>query len=240
MVKRLLYILFAFVALSFSACKVTQEASQKQAVPQQALEVKPEAQTSEKPVSTVSSREESKTTEEIPTTNEITQNKLIDEPYQWVSFRGKVNVNLDGKQYSGNYFYVNRIDSIIYINVNVFGVELARMVATPQEVIFVNKISYEYYKGDFSIVEKYFKTKADFYTLQAVFNGWEDQLQKYSNIKFAYQRCTLQDVNRPFFTHLEVEMDEGKRNAKVDVTNVKFNVPGPTGIKIPESFTPIK
>lgn len=240
MVKRLLYILFAFVALSFSACKVTQEVSQQQAVPQQAIEAKPEAQTNEKPSQVVTPKEEPKTIAETATSNEVAQNQLIDEPYRWVSFRGKVNVNLDGKQYSGNYFYVNRIDSIIYINVNVFGIEVARMVATPQEVIFVNKISYEYYKGDYSIVEKYFKTKADFYTLQAVFNGWEDQLQKYSNLKFEYQRCTLQDVNRPFFTHFEVEMDEGKRNAKVDLTNVKFDVPGPTGIKIPESFTPIK
>lgn len=217
------------------ACKVSQKSVQTNSQNGASLEEQPVQQSPEAQTPSAI-----KTGEISATEAENRQAQKATEPYTWVSFRGKANIKLDDRQLSCNYFYVNRIDSIIYINVNVFGIEVARMVATPKEVIFVNKLEYTYYKGDYAIVERYLKMKADFYTLQAVFNGWEEQLKSYEKVKFTYKRCTLPELNRPFFTQFEVEMNEGQRKGDVDVTNVKFNVPGPTGIKIPESFTPMK
>lgn len=232
-------LLILLLSLLCAACKVSQKSVQTNPQKKASVEANSE-QKSEQQLPEAQNPSAIKTGETTAKEAENRQVQIATEPYTWVSFRGKANIKLDDRQYSCNYYYVNRIDSIIYINVNVFGIEVARMVATPKEVIFVNKLEYTYYKGDYSFVERHFKIKADFYTLQAVFNGWEDQLKDYNDIKFTYKRCTLPELNRPFFTEFEVEMNEGQRKGDVDVTNVKFNVPGPTGIKIPESFKPMK
>lgn len=171
-----------------------------------------------------------------PQIPEVTQSYA----YNWVSYRGNANINFDGKKYQCNYYMVNRIDSIIYLNVNLMGIELARLVATPKEVTFVNKLSNEYYKGDYAFVEKYLKAKADFYTLQAVFNGDETKLKAYQDITVSYHRIIDAGTNSPFFDSFSVSMNNGQRKVDVQVKNLKFNTPGTTSIKIPEGFKEMK
>ena len=156
--------------------------------------------------------------------------------YNWVSYRGNANINFDGKKYQCSYYMVNRIDSILYLNLNLMGIEIARLVATPKEVTFVNKLSSEYYKGDYAFVEKYLKAKADFYTLQAVFNGDEAKLKAYQDITVSYHRIIDAGSNRPFFDSFSMSMNNGQRKVDAQVKNLKFNTPGTTSIKIPEGF----
>lgn len=162
--------------------------------------------------------------------------------YNWVSYRGPVEVVFDGKKYQCNYFLVNRVDSILYLNLsmNFLGIEVARLVATPQEVTFVNKLSNEYYKGDYAFVEKYLKTKADFYTLQAIFNGDEAKLKAYSDFSFSYHPYTNPSDQRKFFDSFNISMNGGQRKVDAQVKNLKFNTPGTTSIKIPEGFKAMK
>ena len=156
--------------------------------------------------------------------------------YNWVSYRGNANINFDGKKYQCSYYMVNRIDSILYLNLNLMGIEIARLVATPKEVTFVNKLSSEYYKGYYAFVEKYLKAKADFYTLQAVFNGDEAKLKAYQDITVSYHRIIDAGSNRPFFDSFSMSMNNGQRKVDAQVKNLKFNTPGTTSIKIPEGF----
>lgn len=160
--------------------------------------------------------------------------------YRWVSYRGAANIQFDDKKYQCNYFFVNRIDSILYLNINFMGVELARLVATPQKVTFVNKLSNEYYDGDYAFVEKYLKAKADFYTLQALFNGNKELLKTYTSIEVEYNGCLFPSIDIPFFDKFKMSMNNGTRKVDATVTNLKFNVPGSTGIKIPTNAKAIK
>lgn len=228
---RIILYVFAFAVL-FSACKTSRHTQRKVQKQQSTTEtVKPASNTSvpsTTPSSQITPTNPSSTTQHSQTASHS---------YNWVSYRGSANVELDGKKFQCDYYMVNRIDSIIYLNLSFMGfVEVGRLVATPQEVIFVNRLNKEYYRGDYSFVEKYLKAKADFYTLQAIFNGDEASLKPYKDIMFSYHPVIDGNSNRPFFDSFSMSMNNGQRKADIQVKNLKFNTPGPTGIKIPEGF----
>ena len=208
----LLYVLA--IAVLFSACKTSRHAQRKE------------------------KKGKTEDTLVLPIRPQKPQNPEVAQSYayNWVSYRGTANINFDGKKYQCSYYMVNRIDSILYLNLSLMGIEIARLVATPQEVTFVNKLSNEYYKGDYTFVEKYLKAKADFYTLQAVFNGDETKLKAYPDITVSYHRIIDAGSNRPFFDSFSASMNNGQRKVDAQVKNLKFNTPGPTSIKIPEGF----
>lgn len=214
---RLLIFVLAISTL-FSACKTSRHAQRK------------------------TQKENTEETLVIPIRPQKPQNPEVVQSYayNWVSYRGPAEIVFDGKKYQCNYYLVNRTDSILYLNLNFMGLEIARLVATPKEVVFINKLSNEYYQGDYAFVEKYLKAKADFYTLQAVFNGDETKLKAYQDITVSYHRILNASINRPFFDSFSMSMNNGQRKIDAQVKNLKFNTPGPTGIKIPEGFREIK
>lgn len=210
-IKIITYVLS--ISILFSACKTSRHAQRK-------------------------AKKDTEETLVLPIRPQIPQNPEVAQSYayNWVSYRGNANINFDGKKYQCSYYMVNRIDSILYLNLNLMGIEIARLVATPKEVTFVNKLSSEYYKGDYAFVEKYLKAKADFYTLQAVFNGDEAKLKAYQDITVSYHRIIDAGSNRPFFDSFSMSMNNGQRKVDAQVKNLKFNTPGTTSIKIPEGF----
>lgn len=221
----LLYVLV--VSLLFTACKTSRHA-QRKAQKSQTEKVKPSGKTGE-------------IIEVVPVQPKQQKPEVNQSyAYNWVSYRGPAEIVFDGKKYQCNYYLVNRTDSILYLNLNFMGIEIARLVATPKEVIFVNKLSSEYYQGDYSFVEKYLKAKADFYTLQAVFNGDEAKLRTYSDFSFNYHSYINPADQRPFFDNFSISMNGGQRKLDAQVKNLKFNIPGPTSIKIPEGFKEMK
>ena len=223
---KILLVLMA-MAVVFSACKTSKRMQRKA----QKAQTEKVAKSSEKP-------------EEIAVPAQPKPKPQVNPKpsysYNWVSYRGPAEIVFDGKKYQCNYYLVNRTDSILYLNLNFMGIEIARLVATPKEVIFVNKLSNEYYQGDYSFVEKYLKTKADFYTLQAVFNGDEAKLRAYGDISFKYHSYINPADQRPFFDSFSISMNGGQRKLDAQVKNLKFNTPGPTSIKIPEGFKEMK
>lgn len=214
-VKIIIYVLS--ISILFSACKTSRHAQRK-------------------------AKKGTEETLVLPIRPQKPQNPEVAQSYayNWVSYRGNANINFDGKKYQCSYYMVNRIDSILYLNLNLMGIEIARLVATPKEVTFVNKLSNEYYKGDYAFVEKYLKAKADFYTLQAVFNGDETKLKAYQDITVSYHRIIDAGSDRPFFDSFSMSMNNGQRKVDAQVKNLKFNTPGTTSIKIPEGFKEMK
>lgn len=213
-------------------------------------------------------------------------------PYDWISYRMKVNVELSNENRSFQLFFVNKIDSIIYLNIHIVGIELIRIVATPDSVIYVNKLNYEYYKGDYLFFSYFTGIGITFNMLQSLFNGvdfahFERNLvvcDEESEVHLiADTRCdtvsghaplcikqkvildnslfpirNMIDIPEegrslyigydgydralefPFFMFMTIEIPTEELKISGELKAPKFNTPGPTGIKIPSKFTPVK
>ena len=209
-------------------------------------------------------------------------------PYDWITYQMKAAVTTSGDQKIVQIFFVNRIDSIIYLNINLFGIELARAVAKPDSFIFVNKLESTYYSGGYDWLSKKIGSEVDFYMLQSLLNArdfteFEDSLQFIENEENIhliapqrkhrnYDLTVMQEIilnpdntirtnditdvktmqslsveygnysmqaDIPFFSTLKIVLEQAEIEVRGDIKNVKFNVPGPTRIKIPEKFEPL-
>lgn len=209
--------------------------------------------------------------------------------YEWVSYQMKVSLEKEKEKLSFQCFFVNRIDSLIYLNLNRSGIELARVVLTPDSVIYVNKLEHEFYAGDYRFLRRVFGLPLDFDMVQSLLNGvdfkyFDDSLHRVEEDGKLYyvapQRTNLQgnvsimqsieigeggvildndmtdlktmrdfDIEYedytvidsiPFFTKFEVEMESDEVEMEVLLKGIRFNVPGPTSIRLPDSFKEIE
>lgn len=209
--------------------------------------------------------------------------------YEWVSYQMKISMEKEEENLAFQCFFVNRIDSIIYLNLNRSGIELARVVLTPDSVIYVNKLEHEYYAGDYAFLRRIFGFPLDFDMVQSLLNGvdfknFDDSLQRVEedgklryvapqrtnrkgtvslmqsieigeggiildndmtdlktmrDVDIEYQEYTSIDTI-PFFTKFDVEMEMDEVSIEAVLKNIRFNVPGPTAIRIPESFKEVE
>jgi hypothetical protein len=89
--------------------------------------------------------------------------------YNTYSIKYSAKIDLNGSKNSVN--GVMRIvkDSAIWISVSPgFGVELMRLLVTPDSVKMVNRLNSTYFAGDFSYLNKIFKFNLDYFSLQAI------------------------------------------------------------------------
>jgi hypothetical protein len=94
--------------------------------------------------------------------------------YRWISYR----INFAVLDYASkketitlSAFFVNRKDSIIYLNIGKMGIEGARIVITPDSVKYINHLEQTYYCGDYAFVNRLLGFKVNFYLLQAIFTA---------------------------------------------------------------------
>lgn len=214
---------------------------------------------------------------------------IAENSYQWISYRMKLNVEKEGASNSFQVFFVNRIDSIIYLNFNVSGIEIIRVVMTPEKVTYVNKMENNYFISDYTQFSAVLGLNLDFYMVQSIFNAadfkyFENNFKVIDNEAERHlvseKRCNLlndkclcqeilldngdriignvfSDLNKntsvrvgykdylpvdscDFFSLLSIEMNHLKMKVTAELKNVKFNVPGPTSIRIPDTFEMIK
>ena len=217
-----------------------------------------------------------------------------DAGYQWISYQMKVNLKKDDQELAFQCFFVNRIDSLIYLNLHKSGIELARLVLTPDSLIYVNKLSKEYYRGDYGFLYAVLDLPLDFQMIQALlnacdfphFNPIRYQMEADGNWRYISplrmrqdQTCSLmQEIDiQPFTQHIVknditdlkslhdvviryddygpvtegdsthlsfykmiVEIGDEKAFLQADLKNVRLDVPGPTSIKIPDTFSEIE
>lgn len=209
--------------------------------------------------------------------------------YEWVSYQMKISLEKEDEKLAFQCFFVNRIDSLIYLNLNRSGIELARVVLTPDSVIYVNKLEHEFYAGDYTFLRRLFGLPLDFGMVQSLLNGvdfndFDDSLQRVEedgklyyvapqrtnkngtislmqsieigeggvildndmtdlktmrDFDIEYEDYTMFD-GIPFFTTFEVEMEVDDVELEAQLKNIRFNVPGPTAIRIPESFKEVE
>ena len=160
--------------------------------------------------------------------------------YKWVSYRGKAQITDTGGTRNCNFFMVNRVDSIVYLNVSSSGIEIIRVVCTPDSFIYVNKLTYQYYRGTYGPLRILSHLPVDFQMVQALFNGDETKLPQHQKFSFEYSDYAAVDSTRSFFNAITFKDLDRVISISATLKNIRFDVPGPTGIRIPEKFKELK
>jgi hypothetical protein len=160
--------------------------------------------------------------------------------YEWITYRGKFDLVDTGGTKSGNFYMVNRTDSILYLNIHAYGIEVMRAVFTPDSIIYVNKLTYQYYKGTYAPFRRFLPFAVDFQTVQALFNGDTDKLPKRQKLSFEYSAFEPVDSTSSFFTEFVFKELDRLIEVRGKLKVIRLNVPGVTSIKIPEKFDPIE
>ena len=158
--------------------------------------------------------------------------------YNWITYRANASIsNVEPKNL--NVFVVNRKDSIIYMTISKLGIEGGRLVLTPDSVKFLNHLSSNYYIGNYSLLERWTGFKADFYLLQSLLIG--EELPQYAKSFLQASYGNFITVNsQPFFQEADFVIPKEDIRLNVQVKSVKLNEVGPTSIRIPEKYMPIK
>ena len=237
----------------------------------------------------------------LPTILSQNQNPpLWENQHDWISYQMKVSLKTEDEDLAFQCFMVNRTDSLIYFNLHKSGIELMRVVLTPDSVIVVNKLQKEYYRGNYQLFKAIFNIPLTFAMIQSILNGTdftecegrfstiaEEQLIKYiwpqrqcgtiavmqeitadenglllrndltelksgREVLLTYNNPRIEEVNftpeaaeaqmKPFalFDGFTLTIASEVVTLKADISKLKVNVPGPTSIKIPDSFTPMR
>lgn len=160
--------------------------------------------------------------------------------YEWISYRGKADIVDTGGTRTCNIFMVNRVDSIIYLNVSAYGIEVMRAVLTPDSVKYVNKLTYQYYCGTYAPLRLLLKMPVDFAFVQDVLNGHGEERLEHSRFACEYHGYAAVDSTQSFFTEMVLKDLHQLTEIRAHLKVIRFNVPGPTGIRIPEKFKELK
>lgn len=159
--------------------------------------------------------------------------------YDWITYRGKADIMDTGGTRTCNFYMVNRTDSILYLNIHAYGIEVMRAVFTPDSIIYVNKLTSQYYKGTYAPIAAYFPFAVDFQTVQALFNGDTEHLPSHQRLSFEYTAFMPVNSASSFFTEFTFKELSRVIEVRGKIKVVRLNVPGVTSIKIPDKFEPI-
>lgn len=147
--------------------------------------------------------------------------------YEWISYQMKIDMEKEEEKLAFQCFFVNRIDSLIYLNLNRSGIELARVVLTPDSVIYVNKLEHEFYAGDYSFLRRVLGFPLDFDMAQSLLNGvdfkdFDDNMQRVEEDGKLYY-VAPQRTNRKGTVSLmqSIEIGEGGIILDNDMTDLK-------------------
>lgn len=90
--------------------------------------------------------------------------------YENLELKFSARIMLTNTKYSVKGQIRIRKDSVIWINMShATGVPVAKVLLKPDSIIFLNRISNEYYSGDYSFLERVFLLDLNYYYFQAFF-----------------------------------------------------------------------
>lgn len=156
--------------------------------------------------------------------------------YDWITYRGKADIIDTGGTRTCNFYMVNRTDSILYLNIHAYGIEVMRAVFTPDSITYVNKLTSQYYKDTYKPINKFLPFPFDFQTVQALFNGNTERLPQGQKLSYEYSAFAPVDSTSSFFTEFVFKELNRVIEVRGKIKVVRLNVPGVTNIRIPEKF----
>lgn len=164
--------------------------------------------------------------------------------YQWLTYRGKADVTDPQGTRTCNFYFVNRVDSILYLNLHASGIEFIRVVCTPDSIIYVNKLKYEYYKGTYEPFRRMTGLPIDFALIQSVFNGnlsaEDEEALRFKGLEAEPKEYVALDSTQSFFSELVLRDLNHLIEIDAVMKLVRLDVPGPTSIRIPDKFKELK
>jgi hypothetical protein len=156
--------------------------------------------------------------------------------YDWITYRGKADIIDTGGTRTCNFYMVNRTDSILYLNIHAYGVEVMRAVFTPDSIIYVNKLTQQFFRDTYAPVNRLLPFLFDFQTVQALFNGDTEKLPQGQKLSYEYSAFAPVDSTSSFFTEFVFKELNRVIEVRGKIKVIRLNVPGVTSIKIPEKF----
>ncbi|HEY4798703.1 MAG TPA: DUF4292 domain-containing protein, partial [Bacteroidia bacterium] len=92
---------------------------------------------------------------------------------EFSTFSGKLNVKavVDDKQTDFTVALRMKKDSIIWASISSFGIEGIRFIATKDTMKFINRVSNQFFVGDYDTLSKMINTEVDLEVLQALLIG---------------------------------------------------------------------
>ena len=156
--------------------------------------------------------------------------------YDWITYRGKADIIDTGGTRTCNFYFVNRTDSILYLNIHAYSIEVMRAVFTPDSVIFVNKLTQQYFRDTYAPLNRYLPFTLDFQTVQALFNGQTEKLPQGQKLSFEYSAFEPVDSTSSFFTEFVFKELNRVIEVRGKIKVIRLGVPGVTSIRIPEKF----
>lgn len=156
--------------------------------------------------------------------------------YDWVTYRGKADIIDTGGTRTCNFYMVNRTDSILYLNIHAYGVEVMRAVLTPDSIKFVNKLTQQYFYGTYAPINKFLPFTVDFQTVQALFNGETEKLPQGQKLSYEYSAFQPVDSTSSFFTEFVFKELNRVIEIRGKIKVIRLNVPGVTTIRVPDKF----
>ena len=156
--------------------------------------------------------------------------------YDWITYRGKADIIDTGGTRTCNFYMVNRTDSILYLNIHAYGVEVMRAVFTLDSITYVNKLTQQYFRDTYDPIAKLLSFPFDFQTVQALFNGETDKLPQGQKLSYEYSAFQPVDSVSSFFTEFVFKELNRVLEIRGKIKVIRLNVPGVTSIKVPEKF----
>jgi len=154
--------------------------------------------------------------------------------YSSIHYKGRALVSANEEFRSCQFNLVNVVDSFLYIQINVAGLEIGRALATPVNILLINKIEKKYYEGDYSFFQKLIGFDVDFYAIQAIFNGFPFSLPE--GVAISYQGENISDG----FTFFKTFTGEYENYAlELEVKKVTFNEVPEVSATVPKNYAAI-
>ncbi len=102
--------------------------------------------------------------------------------YDWLSAKFSADYEVDNNNTSFSGQIRIQKDSVIWISISKFSIDIARLLITQDSVQFINWTDNSYFKTDFNYINRFVNNAVDFDMLQAFFVG--NDFKYYENNKF--------------------------------------------------------
>ena len=158
-------------------------------------------------------------------------------PYHSIHYKGTAMIEIDEQIFSGQLNFVNVIDSFLYMQLNVAGFEAGRVLLTPDNILFINKLQKKYYEGDYTFFQQFIDVDIDFYTIQAIFNNFPTTVPE--DVMLSYEGELIAD-DHLFFNILTCEHEEYPLKLKIEVKKVTFNDVPKVSATVPKNYSAIR
>ena len=181
---------------------------------------------------------------------------------QWLSVRGNAEIRFPGAD-DGlivNYFAVLAKDSLMYLHISKFGIELGRVLCSPDSLTLLLHTSQSYWQGTYTVLYSTLGVPLNFRMLQDLFllspglpgksvgtdgfltqTVWTKDTVTLFTVDYAQYENVGKDSLIVYYPQtMQLRIPDPDVEIRLSHRAVKVEVPGPVSLKIPEKYTRTK